>query len=177
MVVRQQSVLLQLRETFSVTRNKFSRWYMAPRAWFALTPLHTLGNLFLFGLKYEKFKDFTLQAQLCVYTSAGQCFKSFDMQAALGFLVFPRKCAVMSSKCHSTTVKTQFPGVTAEAGRKTFCSPSVFPMQLHRGVFFFYWLPHLHSVSTDSMWLNPEWQRHFRHFWLFPTLFIKWRQL
>lgn len=71
------------------------------------------------------------------------------MQAALGSLVFPRKCAMMSSKCHSAAVKTQFPGVTGETGIKALCSPGGLPMQLRLGVFC--WHPHLHSVTTDSM--------------------------
>lgn len=137
MVVRLQTVSLQLRETHSITGNKFSRWYLVRHSLFALTPLHAVGILLLF-IWYRNKKNlwfYLASTVLCVYTCAGQWLKSFDMQAALGFLVFPGKCAMMSSKCHSTTVKTQFPGVTAESGIKTFCSPGVLPMQLHRGVF------------------------------------------
>lgn len=135
----------------------------------------------LFYLKYIAYANnlwcyYIASTVLRVYNSARQCLKLFDILAALSFLVFPRERAMMSSKCHSATVKTPFPSVTAETGIKTFCSPGVLPMQLHRGVFCL--LAPSFTLSHNQLNVTEPWLMTFQDvcdtFGYFPLLFMKW---
>ena len=70
------------------------------------------------------------------------------LPAAVSFIAFPRESHMMSSTCVSSTVKTPFPGLTAELGIRSFCSHNIlsytFPSSLTLGVFF------SHSDSTHD---------------------------
>lgn len=110
-----------------------------------------------------------LQAEFCraVFKTVGQ--------VAVSFMVFPRECSMMSS-CLSSTVKTPFPGVTAEPWKKAFCSPDILPNALHRGVFC--WHPHFilnHDKPKHSRDSGDDILRLLRRFRLVSTFIYKMR--
>lgn len=115
-----------------------------------------------------------LQAEFC---RAGQCSAVLETvgQAAVSFMVFPRESSMMSSR-RSSTVKTPFPGVTAEPRIKAFYSPDILPNALHRGVFC--WHPHFilnHDKPKHSRASGDDNLRLLRRFRLVSTFIYKMR--
>lgn len=90
-------------------------------------------------------------------TALGRCeprvVHGVALRAAVSFIAFPTESNMMSSTCLSSTVKTQFPGLTAELGIKSFCSHNIlkekFPSSLLHShqVFSFLTL----TLSTPSV--------------------------
>lgn len=79
--------------------------------------IHKMCNMYI--IQYQYLVD-------TVYTALGMCkcrvVREIVLQAAVSFIAFPRESTMMSSACVSSTVKTPFPGLTAELGLKSFCS-------------------------------------------------------
>lgn len=62
---------------------------------------------------------------------------------AVSVISFPRERNMMSSTCVSSTVKSLFPGLTAELGIKSFCSHVMLkekfpPSLVHSSLVFFF---------------------------------------